>query len=113
VISLSLLRGQTERMIVRERPFQDCLAIVAVSALPIDVRQFSGARPLAHDLFIQSQKAADLGRIQFHVCSGVPDFRTGVRLAQISKQPVDKRQWMRRAAGDVEIDFELFQILPR
>src|SRR5215468_9259315 len=99
-------------MIASERPFQDRLAIVAVSALRIDVRLFSGARPLTHDLFIQSQKAADLSRIQFHERSGIPDFRTYARLAQISKQPADKREWMRRATWNVEINFQLFQILP-
>src|SRR5262249_15630767 len=86
--------------------------IVAVSALGIDVRQFSGTCPLAHGLFIQSQKAANLGRIQFHECSGVPGFSTYARLAQISKQPADKREWMWRAAWNVEINFQLLQIVP-
>src|SRR5208283_5639990 len=97
-------------MIVRESPFQDRLAIVAVSALRMDVRQYPGARPFAHDVLIQFQKAADLRGIQFHECSSLSGFRTGV--AQISQQRGYERQRMRWATGDVEINIQPLQILP-
>src|SRR5271166_1513870 len=99
-------------MIVRERPFQDRLAIVAVSALRMDVRQYPGARPFAHDVFIQFQEAADLRGIQFHECSSLSGFRTGVLRAQMSKQRGYEGQRMRWATRDVEINIQLLQILP-
>ena len=100
-------------MIVRERPFQDRLAIVAVSALRMDVRQYPAARPFAHDGFVQFQEAADLRGIQFHESSSLPEFSRGIATnAQISQQPVNEGQRMRRATGDIEINFQLLHILP-